>query len=588
MLYDIIRSYFIIGILVESLIDSKIFVYCLNSPHDKVTMANKHLGIFHPSVLEHNVQRVSRTSQPMVSLETIDERLVLRPDYALIFATQTNSNVPLAVLSNPSMTLLDSSVNTANVTGSRCVTKTTKPVKNDQKRPSSSIAVDATTSQASAKRTRREDLDHKNFDPLKWKADCDIEYPEYLQEYFQICSQIIVDEIVTRLSFCKDVFCRYYASSSPAILSRVNWKDIFDTHFKGLKSILDSETHRLSTQLHPVLIKNELFHLSLFLCTWLVCVFKESTEGLDLLFVLDLLKISAYDFHKILGIYISTVWFNDADAKDLFHRVELSIIFRCAWFNQFSPLFTAIENCRSKNIWPVSSLAFISFEEACRIAQKTPERSLELIFSRIVTNCAQRIDILCFYLELSETFVHLIWSIMRFILIHKFNLIRQRRVDHILVSVTYFVCKVVAGENVSFKMIVEKYGHAILDGLSVSKNSTYIDEEFDVESMMRNLLCADGATGNIIQFYNDVFLPSLQISLSNLRIIISECLSDNAPLSSINLAVLSAKSLSITSGAPEDFIIISKIPLFGKSKSTADVEAGKDKTKSVCFLIVYL
>jgi len=553
-------------------------MYHLNSSHDQPTMPNKHLGIFHPSVLEQNVHRVSRTSQPMVSLETIDERLVLRPDYAYIFASQTSTtgnNTSIPPISSE-VSINGNEHGLIRFSGNGGNSKALN-LKHGRKMRSSLNSVDIETQ---SKKMRTDQSRQVMYDPSKWKIQDFIESPEYLREYFILCPQELVDEICDRMLCCKAALSEFYSTRDENILLRVSWVNIFDIYFKGLKCILDSETRRLRLQSHPILMKNELFHLSLFLCTWIVSLFKESTKGLDLSVLLDVLKISAYDFHKILGIYVSTAWYGDQGAKILFRRIELTIILKNAWEKKTSPLLSAIDNYKSKKLWPVFPLFHTGFDKTDENTQKmTPERPLELIFSKLVAISSQRLDLLCQHLELQSPFPHLIWSIFRFILVHKCALIQGRRIDHILISAAYFVLKVVGGANTSFKTIVENYGLAISDNFPGKfVHAGFVDVEFDIDSMMRSVVCADDQSGTIVQFYNDVFIPAMNISCQNLQSILSKMLPDEVSLENLDLQSLRRKTMensdteNFRGEVSEECIIICKLVLSSKIKPPDIIE----------------
>jgi hypothetical protein len=125
-------------------------------------------------------------------------------------------------------------------------------------------------------------------------------------------------------------------------------------------------------------------------------------------------------------------------------------------------------------------------------------------------------------------------------------MLENRRADHIIICATYFVCKMIARENTSFRSIIDLYKPAIganaggnddnnnisnttttnpneTDGLkegeeSNSNNSKdYLDVELDIDLMMRQVLCKDKKFGNIIEFYNEVFIATLGDSLSNFK-----------------------------------------------------------------------
>lgn len=129
-------------------------------------------------------------------------------------------------------------------------------------------------------------------------------------------------------------------------------------------------------------------------------------------------------------------------------------------------------------------------------------------------------------------------------------MLENRRADHIIICATYFVCKMIARENTSFRSIIDLYKPAIganaggnddsnnicntnitttnananeTDGLKENEESNsnnskdYIDVELDIDLMMRQVLCTDKKIGNIIEFYNEVFIATLGDSLSNFK-----------------------------------------------------------------------
>ena len=105
-------------------------------------------------------------------------------------------------------------------------------------------------------------------------------------------------------------------------------------------------------------------------------MFTVSMEGLDLTFLLNTLTISAYDFHKILGIYVATSCKSSAESKRLFQRIEASIILKLSWETPKnsidSPLTIQILASLEKKTWPVSALSMEAINEISLVTQQQP------------------------------------------------------------------------------------------------------------------------------------------------------------------------------------------------------------------------
>ena len=142
-------------------------------------------------------------------------------------------------------------------------------------------------------------------------------------------------------------------------------------------------------------------------------------------------------------------------------------------------------------------------------------------------------------------------------------MLENRRADHIIICATYFVCKMIARENTSFRSIIDLYKPAIganaggnddnttttnaseTDGLKEgeegnSNNSKdYLDVELDIDLMMRQVLCKDKKFGNIIEFYNEVFIATLGDSLSTFKDYVHAFMEDT------NIGILSCIDIDI-------------------------------------------
>jgi hypothetical protein len=83
---------------------------------------------------------------------------------------------------------------------------------------------------------------------------------------------------------------------------------------------------------------------------------------------------------------------------------------------------------------------------------------------------------------------------LSYVMTKKTGLFKQRHLDQIILAVVYAIAKVNRLVSINFKVIIEKY----------------LKQPHAKPQVYRQVLLSDGSHGDIIKFYNSVFLPELE------------------------------------------------------------------------------
>jgi len=120
---------------------------------------------------------------------------------------------------------------------------------------------------------------------------------------------------------------------------------------------------------------------------------------------------------------------------------------------------------------------------------------LELFLRKVFLLVSIRGQTLCGNLSLPSALFQQLWRVMIHILLNEAGLIRGRHVDQLLMCSLYGVCRI-NELSITFKSIIEKYS-AQPQSASRIYRSVLINQ-------------ADKSYGDIITFYNNIFIPIMQ------------------------------------------------------------------------------
>ncbi|KAM9781717.1 retinoblastoma-associated protein [Syngnathus typhle] len=259
--------------------------------------------------------------------------------------------------------------------------------------------------------------------------------------------------------------------------------------------------------------------------------------------ILDVLNLSAFDFYKVIESFIKA---DPTLSKDIVKHLETCenlIMERIAW-ETGSPLLEllkqeheggAVEQAETLasfsqqlqhnhtaadlylspirpclRILPPDSPATAPGTPATAPARSHPatqavgqnlrqlkSNSLSLFYKKLYRLAYTRLKMLCSYLLSSHPELEpIIWTLFQYTLQHKYELMRDRHLDQLMMSAMYAICKV-KGLDLRFKAIVSSY-----------KNMPNTNQE-----TFKHVLIAEGRYDSIIIFYNDVFMQELKTNI---------------------------------------------------------------------------
>ncbi|XP_061558132.1 retinoblastoma-associated protein isoform X1 [Phycodurus eques] len=258
--------------------------------------------------------------------------------------------------------------------------------------------------------------------------------------------------------------------------------------------------------------------------------------------ILDVLNLSAFDFYKVIESFIK------ADAtlsKDIVKHLETCenlIMERIAWKTD-SPLFEllkqeqeggSVEQAETpvsfgqplKHEHTAADLYLSPVRPCLRIlppdspatpgsqaappppSQPAPQavgqnprhpksNSLSLFYKKLYRLAYTRLKMLCSYLLSSHPELEpIIWTLFQHTLQHKYELMRDRHLDQLMMSAMYAIYKV-KSVDLRFKTIV----------------SSYKDMPNTSQETFKHVLITEGNYDSIIIFYNEVFMQRLKTNI---------------------------------------------------------------------------
>ncbi|XP_051902931.1 retinoblastoma-associated protein [Hippocampus zosterae] len=258
--------------------------------------------------------------------------------------------------------------------------------------------------------------------------------------------------------------------------------------------------------------------------------------------ILDVLNLSAFDFYKVIESFIKADLTLSKDIVKHLETCENLIMEQIAWKTD-SPLFEllkqeheggAVEQAEAPasfnqplqhnhtaadlylspvrpclRIVPPESPATPGAQAAAPApSQPAPQatgqnvrhlksNSLSLFYKKLYRLAYTRLKMLCSYLlspypELEP----IIWTLFQHTLQHKYELMRDRHLDQLMMSAMYAICKV-KSVDLRFKAIVSSY-----------KNMPNTNQE-----TFKHVLIAEDHYDSIIVFYNQVFMQRLKTNI---------------------------------------------------------------------------
>ena len=365
-------------------------------------------------------------------------------------------------------------------------------------------------------------------------------------------------------------------------------KALIALYYQSLEAIFYHETARLKSASHPKLIMSETFHRAALTCCC-ICLMKGLCSGsalalsekfldLDLTCIQQIMESCPYTYLKVSESFARALKLYKTSGPGLqsshvlglprilqreLSQCEVLVIDSLLWSQEPSysldlsvmDTIVDIKNVPEKGAgpaWPPDVLQPTLPEEIddakndkkktilARTGPRPPDHLyLSYILRKLLKIAFFRISALCSELSIPPEYpvASQVWIAFRYLLRHNIELLYDRHVDQLILCTLYGVCKLMKVEpELTFAKTIEVYSivrGAELGDRACHRLTRHIKLMTDIEAMDEmESSPAKKQYGNIIQFYNSVFVPvlknhlllskSLKKAIAQLR----ECMAD--------------------------------------------------------------
>jgi hypothetical protein len=261
--------------------------------------------------------------------------------------------------------------------------------------------------------------------------------------------------------------------------------EVMAVYWYALESILNAETQRMngSTDFVPKLLALQPFHKALLLCAVeTVCASYGIRDEIHFEHLLESLKLSPFDFIKIIGAYVLNVENLPPQAKRRLAACQECVLCVLAW--QSDSLLV-----RALRTGDMSSI---------------PTAALDLFFDKLLMQADYRILNVCARLGIcEEAFENRVWSIFKLALTEQWELFIGRHLDTVLLCCFYGAAKTQRSLQFKFVDIIRAYRAVVADSECIRLSDS-------LQAVYRDLALDDGGRGDIIAFYNLIFVPHMK------------------------------------------------------------------------------
>lgn len=339
-------------------------------------------------------------------------------------------------------------------------------------------------------------------------------------------------------------------------------KALIALYYQSLEALLYHETARLMSASHPSLIMNELFHRAALTCCC-VCLMKglcsssalaisDKFLDLDLPCIQQIMESCPYTYLKVSESFARALKLYKLSGQGQqsqhvlglprilqkqLSQCEVLVIDSLMWSTvpnysldlTVMDIINDIKSMPDKGVgssWPPQVLEPSLPEEMAdamdneerkamvRGCQRPPDHLyLSYIIRKLLKIAFFRISALCSKLSIPPEYpiASQVWIAFRYLLRHRIELLYDRHVDQLILCTMYGVCKMMKFEpELTFSKIIEVY--STLRGPELGERACHrlvrhikLASKADMEATS-----AKKQEGNIIQFYNTLFVPALK------------------------------------------------------------------------------
>jgi hypothetical protein len=344
-------------------------------------------------------------------------------------------------------------------------------------------------------------------------------------------------------------------SSEINIRAKSIGRSMLSLYYDSLESILDYETARLKKTSHRNLLLSPPFHKAL-LSICLICVVHATSGSLPVNFqqendshashlfvqsIMTLMDCTTYEYMKVSESFMQSM---ENSSKSIYHKIcrlpkllrqklqdtEEHIIESLLWtrcskteaMRSTADVLDCLTNYKNKNVslWPPKVLEPIKGQEISNdddmnnknITTHTESLIDDLIsesnyvnylITKLMSLVSNRVAILCGHIGIPPHYpvTKQVWYTFRQFLRKQIHLLYGRHIDQVMLCTIYGVCKVLKySPELTFSKIIEVYKHCFENRLGKE----------GAQRVVRKAVLSKNKQGSIIDFYNQIYLPSMK------------------------------------------------------------------------------
>lgn len=280
------------------------------------------------------------------------------------------------------------------------------------------------------------------------------------------------EEIAKRTEELKSEFSTF-VNRRRNLISPQKIEDIGKLYYTTLENLLKIEKNKGGTC--TTILQNDKFHRALFACCAETILYIVNISCVSFEEILNFHNIVAFDFWKNINSFIQFDIKMPLQVKKHFKDIEERIVTRDGW-EENNPVAQAISRITSESF--AGELSHPSFGQ---------------FFKRVLSYSANRITEICNSVKLAPGLQEEVWAAFKFFLSEKTEFLISRHLDQIILCTIYGVCKN-SKVGISFKLLFEQH------------NSLYQTDS----DLFTNVRLSDGRTGDVIKFYNEIYIAAMK------------------------------------------------------------------------------
>ncbi len=309
-------------------------------------------------------------------------------------------------------------------------------------------------------------------------------------------------------------------------------------YYQVLKDMLIGEQARLQKNNFTALLSNEDFHKSHVVCSVETVLFAYNMKDtLEFENILGLIDLEPFGLSVVIESFVGhATWLNSTFRRH-FRSVEETLLDSLVWA---SPSFyekikqqeqqekqaadgeqvaageeeQAPTTLHPGTVTPMAKKrqrVFNVYEHQNKAQHQKNSMAIKLFFRKVYQLVSQRIIDLCKEFNqkseslnaISPEVMKQIWHVVWYVLNSRHSLMRNRHIDHMIMCAMYAVCNKVNKMNwISFKDTIQNYRTICETNRNISP--------VEAGKIFGQVLLDQGRTGDIVKFYNLIFIPEVK------------------------------------------------------------------------------